>query len=89
MAQQRGVSDRVHFLGPVSDADLADAYRCSNAFVMPSLHEGCCIPVREAMAAGLPVIAARAAALPESVAGVGLTFAPTIPPIWPGSFGTC
>jgi glycosyltransferase involved in cell wall biosynthesis len=73
---QRQISDRVHFLGHVSEDDLADAYRSADVFVMPSLHEGCCIPALEAMAAGVPVIVARAAALPETTAGAGLTFKP-------------
>src|SRR5262249_38505002 len=43
---------------------------------MPSIHEGFCLPVVEAMACGLPVIAARAGALPETVGDAGLTFTP-------------
>ncbi len=43
---------------------------------MPSLHEGFCVPVIEAMASGLPVLASRSAALPETVGAAGLTFAP-------------
>jgi glycosyltransferase involved in cell wall biosynthesis len=71
-----GVEERVHFLGHLSDDDLRDAYRSADVFVMPSRHEGFCIPVVEAMACGLPVIAARAAALPETVAGAGLSSVP-------------
>jgi glycosyltransferase involved in cell wall biosynthesis len=71
-----GVGDRVHILGAVSDERLLDAYRCADAFLMPSRHEGFCIPVIEAMACGLPVIAARAGALPETVGDAGLTFTP-------------
>jgi glycosyltransferase involved in cell wall biosynthesis len=76
LAAKLGVTERIHFLGHVSDDELADAYRGADLFVMPSVHEGCCVPVLEAMAAGLPVIAARAAALPETIAGAGLTFTP-------------
>lgn len=76
LANNLGVTERIHFLGHVSDDELADAYRSADLFVMPSVHEGCCIPVLEAMASGLPVIAARAAALPETIAGAGLTFTP-------------
>ena len=71
--------ERVHFLGHVSEDDLVDAYQCADLFVMPSLHEGCCIPALEAMTAGLPVIAARTSALPETIAGAGLTFTPDDP----------
>jgi glycosyltransferase involved in cell wall biosynthesis len=75
-ADSLGVSDRLHFLGRLSDEELVDAYRSADLFVMPSAHEGFCIPVIEAMACGLPVLAARAAALPETVASAGLTFIP-------------
>jgi glycosyltransferase involved in cell wall biosynthesis len=75
-ARALGVADRLHFLGRVSDDRLADAYRSADLFVMPSRHEGFCIPVLEAMACGLPVLAARATALPETVGAGGLTFHP-------------
>jgi glycosyltransferase involved in cell wall biosynthesis len=76
LANQQGVASRLHLLGRVTDQQLRDAYRSADVFVMPSRHEGFCIPVLEAMACGLPVVAARAAALPETVGGAGLTFTP-------------
>lgn len=75
-AKELGVADRLHFLGPVSDERLRDAYRDADVLVIPSRHEGFCIPVVEAQACGLPVVAARAAALPETVGAAGLTFEP-------------
>src|ERR1043165_6714988 len=75
-AQQLGVAARVHLLGQLDDADLPQAYRSADVLVMPSLHEGFCIPVLEAMACGLPVVASRSAALPEIVGDAGLTFTP-------------
>jgi glycosyltransferase involved in cell wall biosynthesis len=76
LAAELDVADRLHILGRVPVRDLRDAYRSADVFVMPSRHEGFCIPVIEAMACGLPVVAARAAALPETVADAGLTFIP-------------
>ena len=73
-AARLGVSDRVHFLGQVDERQLRDAYRDADALVIPSVHEGFCLPVIEALASGIPVIAARAAALPETVGDSGLTF---------------
>src|SRR5207249_438707 len=78
-AARLGVADRVHFLGHVDDAALRAAYRAADALVIPSVHECFCIPAVEAMAAGVPVVAARAAALPETVADAGLTFTPDDP----------
>ncbi|HEV3260268.1 MAG TPA: glycosyltransferase [Gemmataceae bacterium] len=75
-AARLGVGDRLHLLGHVDADRLRDAYRSAHVFVMPSRHEGFCIPVAEAMACGLPVVAARAGALPETVAPAGLTFTP-------------
>jgi glycosyltransferase involved in cell wall biosynthesis len=74
-AAELGLDDRIHIFGHVRERQLLDAYRSADLFVMPSRHEGFCIPVLEAMACGLPVVAARAGALPETVAGAGLTFA--------------
>jgi glycosyltransferase involved in cell wall biosynthesis len=71
-----GVADRLHFLGHLAEDRLLDAYRSADVFVMPSKHEGFCIPLVEAMACGVPVVAARAGAMPETVAGAGLTFTP-------------
>jgi glycosyltransferase involved in cell wall biosynthesis len=74
-----GVADRLHCLGHVDDARLPDVYRSAAVLVMPSRHEGFGLPVLEAMACGVPVIAARAAALPETVGSAGLTFMPDDP----------
>jgi glycosyltransferase involved in cell wall biosynthesis len=76
LAGRLGVADRVHLLGRLSDHDLREVYRSGDVFVMPSRHEGFCVPVLEAAACGLPVVAAHATALPETVAGRGLTFRP-------------
>jgi glycosyltransferase involved in cell wall biosynthesis len=76
LAAELGVSPRVHLLGRLEDAQLARAYQSASLLVLPSLHEGFCLPVIEAMASGLPVVAARATALPETVGAAGLTFTP-------------
>jgi glycosyltransferase involved in cell wall biosynthesis len=53
-------------LGPVPDAYLPGLYAGASAFVLPSLHEGFGLTCLEAMASGVPVVAARAGALPET-----------------------
>jgi glycosyltransferase involved in cell wall biosynthesis len=52
-----GVSGRVKFLGAVDEAQLAALYRGALALCFPSVSEGFGLPVVEAMAAGVPVIA--------------------------------
>jgi len=76
LAHRLGIGEHVHFMGSVSEERLADLYRGADLLVMPSLHEGFCVPVLEAMACGLPVLAARATALPETVGDAGITFIP-------------
>ena len=64
----------VEFTGRVSDAELASLYRKADVFVCMSEHEGICIPIVEAMAAGIPVVAYSAAGVPETMAGAGMEF---------------
>jgi phosphatidylinositol alpha-1,6-mannosyltransferase len=57
-ARDFGVADRVRFLGVVTDSDLAELYRRSLAFILPSAKEGFGLVFLEAMFFGAPVIAA-------------------------------
>lgn len=67
LAREVGVAERVTFHGIVTDAELVRAYRSSQVFCMPGTAELQSIATMEAMAAGLPVIAADAMALPHLV----------------------
>jgi glycosyltransferase involved in cell wall biosynthesis len=67
LAGELGLSGRVELCGHVPFERLAAAYRNSDVFCLPSLQEGFGIVFLEAMAAGLPVVACRAAAVPEVV----------------------
>jgi glycosyltransferase involved in cell wall biosynthesis len=53
-------------LGHVPDAHLPGLYAGASAFVLPSWHEGFGLTCLEAMACGVPVVAANAGALPET-----------------------
>ncbi|GAA2786536.1 glycosyltransferase [Crossiella cryophila] len=67
LAAELGVTDRVRFHGVVSDEDLVQAYRRNDIFCMPGTAELQSLATMEAMAAGLPVVAADAMALPHLV----------------------
>ena len=74
-ANRLGIEDVVEFTGSVSDAELAGWYRNADVFLCVSEHEGFCVPIVEAMAAGVPVVAHAAAAVPETVANAGIVLA--------------
>lgn len=69
----RGLSG-VHFLGRLDHAQLVAAYRSADVFVSMSEHEGFGVPLIEAMAAEVPVLAYAAAAVPETLGGAGIAF---------------
>lgn len=58
-------SRRIRMAGYVSDGELRALYERAGCFVYPSLYEGFGLPPLEAMNCGCPVIASRAASLPE------------------------
>ncbi len=64
----------VTFLGRVDHAGLVAAYRSGDVFVSMSEHEGFGVPLVEAMAADVPVLAYGAAAVPETMGGRGVVF---------------
>ena len=65
--ERLGLTDRVHVRHDISDSQLAALYRACQCLFLPSPHEGFGLPAVEAMACDLPVVAARAGALPEIV----------------------
>jgi glycosyltransferase involved in cell wall biosynthesis len=76
MAEFRLLDERFVFTGPVPDEDLAIYYRSAAVYISMSEHEGFCAPLVEAMAADVPVLAYSAAAVPETLGGAGIQFAP-------------
>ena len=76
IAEYEMLPDRFWFTGPVPDEDLAAFYRWADAYVSLSEHEGFCVPLVEAMATDVPVLAYAAGAVPETLGGAGLLFAP-------------
>lgn len=72
LVEELGLGDAVRIVGGLDDAALAQEYAEADVFVCLSDHEGFCIPVLEAMANELPVIAYASSALPETVGSGGL-----------------
>jgi glycosyltransferase involved in cell wall biosynthesis len=70
------MADRVRFTGYVTDRQLAAFYKCSTAFVFPSLYEGFGLPALEAMSHGVPVVCSNAGSLPEVTGDAALKFDP-------------
>jgi glycosyltransferase involved in cell wall biosynthesis len=66
LAQEMGVADHVHVLGPRKDVPAL--MHAIDVFVMPSIWEGFGLVLLEAMAAGRPIVASRVATIPEVVA---------------------
>ena len=62
--------------GQVSAGELQHLLKQVDVVVQPSVHEGFCLPILEALAAGRPVMAARAGASPATLGAAGLSFAP-------------
>ncbi|AJA09367.1 group 1 glycosyl transferase [Sphingopyxis fribergensis] len=56
LAQKLGVGTRVHFMGPVANANLPQLYRAADVVVMPSASEGLANAWVEALACGTPIV---------------------------------
>jgi glycosyltransferase involved in cell wall biosynthesis len=71
------LTDRIKHYAYPNDSHLAKLYRCSIAFVYPSLYEGFGIPPLEAMSCGTVVVASNSSSIPEVVGDAGILFNPT------------
>jgi glycosyltransferase involved in cell wall biosynthesis len=65
LATELKLRSTVTWLGDVSRSELAAEYSHASLFCLPSVQEGFGIVLLEAMAAGKPIVASRAAAIPE------------------------
>ncbi len=69
--RELGIRERIRFEGKLTRPELERAYRTASVVVVPSLFEGFGLPAVEALAAGTPVVASRAGALPEVLGSAG------------------
>jgi len=76
LAEQLGIRKDVIFAGRSKLPQLARFYRLADVYLCASYHEGFCIPLAEAMAAGIPVVASNCTAIPETLGDAGVLFEP-------------
>lgn len=67
VTRELGLTDRVTFHGRVSEEELRASYTAADVFAIASIAELQSIATMEAMASGLPIVAANAVALPHLV----------------------
>ena len=77
LVNESPVRDRIQLLGFVDTEDLPSLFVGADVFVFPSLYEGFGIPILEAMACGVPVIASNCSSLPEVGGDAIAYFEPT------------
>lgn len=69
---ERNLQDNISFVEDATTSELASFYEKADAFVCASEHEGFCIPLVEALAASVPVIARDFGAVGETLGGAGV-----------------
>ena len=72
----RGDRGRVIIVGALSDSELSLLLKGATIAVIPSLYEGFCLPMIEAMACGIPTIASQNSCMPEVSGNALLYFDP-------------
>jgi glycosyltransferase involved in cell wall biosynthesis len=73
-ASRLGVLEQVLFVDGASEAELRAYYERASVFVLASEHEGFCVPVVEAMALRIPIVAYGTTAVPHTVGDAGLVW---------------
>ena len=68
LVKEKGLEQKVKFLGYVDEVDLPVIYNEAKFFMYPSIYEGFGLPVLEAMASKVPVLTSNVSSIPE-VAG--------------------
>lgn len=70
--EKLGLIPQIDPTGKLDDVDLINRYARAGVFVSLSTHEGFGVPLLEAMAAGVPVIALESSAVTETMGGAGI-----------------
>lgn len=83
--EEHHLGGRVWWLDTVTEATLKSAYLASHVFMTLSQHEGFCVPLIEAMALGVPVVAHGSSAIPETAGNGGVVWRETDPWLYAAS----
>ena len=73
---RRGLGERVVRLGAVPYHEMPELYRGAACFIFPSVLESLGLPPLEALASGVPVVAARASVMPDVLDSAAMFFPP-------------
>lgn len=73
LVSQLGLNERVRFIPAVPHSEIQRYYAEADLFAIATRYEGFCIPVLEAMASGLPVVASAIPPIEEVLGGTGCT----------------
>jgi len=76
LIHESGMDGRVKMTGFLSQDELVELYNEAALLVLPSFYEGFGLPILEAFACGTPVVASRAASIPELVEDAGVLLDP-------------
>ncbi len=82
LAAELGVSERVELRGYVTRTEVLELYASATLAAVPSFYEGFGYGAAQALCAGVPLVAADAASLPEIVAGSATLAAPDDVAAW-------
>jgi len=82
LADDLGVGDAVEWKGRLGNEQVGDLYAQASVFVSASEHEGFSVPLLEAMAFDVPVVAYAAGAVPDTLDGAGVLLGHKDPLLW-------
>jgi len=74
LVRKLGLVSKVVFTGKVTTSDLVTYYNLADVFLSSSEHEGFCVPLLEAMYFGVPIVASKHAAVPDTLGEAGILF---------------
>lgn len=79
LVEELDLKGDVIFTGYIPEEEMPALYNAADLFVFPSLYEGFGLPVLEAMACGVPVVASNVSAIPEVAGDAALLIDPRDP----------